>query len=37
LRVIQKRAQQARDELETPFDELYQKERKLVQDIVKAE
>ena len=34
---IQKQAQRARDELETPFDELYQKERKLVQDIVKAE
>lgn len=35
--MIEKHAQEVRDKQDTPFDEIYHKERKLVSDIIKAE
>ena len=35
--MIEKHAQEVRDKQDTPFDEIYHKERKLVQDIIRAQ
>jgi len=36
LKRIQAEVEKYRDEMDTPFDEIYHKERKLVSDIVRA-
>mmetsp|Transcript_24320 Transcript_24320/g.37595 ORF Transcript_24320/g.37595 Transcript_24320/m.37595 type:complete len:189 (+) Transcript_24320:1633-2199(+) len=37
LKIIQKEVNQHREDMDTPFDELYHKERRLVADIIKAQ